>query len=441
MDRESAFLKVSVDSRAMDPRAEKGGILSDGNVLSWPQRLLTMVAAGLLAASLLATAATPATAATYASIIMDADTGKVLYARNPDTRIYPASLTKMMTLYMLFEQIERGKTSLKTPMTVSKRAAGQPPSKLGLRAGESIRVEDAIKVLVIKSANDVATVVAEHVGGTESDFARLMTAKARKLGMTKTTFRNASGLPNSAQMSTARDMARLSIALKRDFPQYYKYFGQTETSFKGRAIRTHNRVLLNYDGADGLKTGYIRASGFNLATSAHRGGMSLVGVVIGGKTSRWRDRHMMSLLDKGFEQAQQLASLPRPARKPTSLIASIDPDATVVPVPPPTAAQGDADADSVAPAWGIQVGAFSAFSVARDQAVQAAETLRQRFGASRAAVTPVKDTGGGLVYRARVLGLDTEPQARAACQALRGAAKGCVVVPPDGADVALISKG
>jgi len=393
-------------------------------------------------AVLLAAAPTTAQAAKYASIILDADTGKVLYARNPDTRIYPASLTKMMTLYLLFDQIERGKTTLKTPMKVSKRAAGQPPSKLVLRAGETIRVEDAIKILVIKSANDVATVVAEHVAGTESDFARLMTAKARELGMTRTTFRNASGLPNKAQMSTARDMATLSIALRRDHARFYKYFGLTATTFNGRTIRTHNRALLNYDGADGLKTGYIRASGFNLATSAHRDGMSLVGVVIGGKTSRWRDRHMMSLLDKGFEQAHQLATLPRPARKPTGLLASIDPDATVVPVPPPTAAQGDADADSVpAPAWGIQVGAFSAFTVARDQAVQAAESLRSRFGDSRPAVTPVKDAGGALVYRARVLGLDTEPEARAACQALRSGAKGCVVVPPDGRDVALISKG
>ncbi len=397
----------------------------------------------LLLAAVLAMAPQSAQAAKYASIVLDADSGKVLYARNADARIYPASLTKMMTLYLLFERLERGRTSLKSPMTVSRRAAGQPPSKLGLRAGETISVEDAIKILVIKSANDVATVVGEYLGGTESDFARLMTAKARALGMSRTTFRNASGLPNKAQMTTARDMATLSLALRRDFPRYYKYFALTQTTFKGRTIRTHNRVLLNYDGADGLKTGYIRASGFNLATSAHRDGMSLVGVVIGGKTSRWRDRHMMSLLDKGFEQARMLVNLPRPARKPSSMLASLDPDATVIPVPPPTPAQGDTDSDGDALplAWGVQVGAFSAFTVAREQAVLAAESLRSRFGDSRASVTPVKGADGVLVYRARVLGLETEPDARAACQSLRAGAKGCVVVPPDGRDMALISKG
>lgn len=404
------------------------------------KRTLRPLTAVLMVAFLALLLPAQAHAAKYASIILDAATGKVLYERNADTRIYPASLTKMMTLYMLFSAIEDGKTTLNTRMKVSARAAGQPPSKIGLRKGETIRVDDAIRILVIKSANDVATVVAEHLGRTESEFARAMTAKARELGMTRTTFRNASGLPNNGQMSTARDIANLSIALRRDFPQYYKYFALTKTTFAGQTIQTHNRVLKSYDGADGLKTGYIRASGFNLATSAERNGTRLIGVVIGGKTSRWRDSHMMGLLDKGFEQAQQLAAVPPPARKPTALLASLDPSTSIVPVPPPSPAQGDADAEAI-PAWGIQVGAFSAFSVARQQAAEAANTLRPRFGESRIAVTPLQNGSGDLIYRARVVGLDTEPQARAACNHLRGAAAtGCVVVPPDNADMALSTR-
>ena len=259
--------------------------------------------------------------ARYASIVIDAETGEVLRSRNADIRRYPASLTKMMTLYLLFEAIDEGRLSLTSKLKVSKRAAGQPPSKLGPRAGSTIRVEEAIKALVVKSANDIAVVVAEALGGTEVEFAKKMTAKARALGMSRTTFRNASGLPNRKQRSTARDMVQLARALMRDFPHRYHYFDDQRFRYGGRVHRSPNRLLGNYRGMDGIKTGYIRASGFNLVASAERNGRRVLAVVFGGKTSRSRNSHMANLLDLGFTRIAErdakrgrvrYAGIPRP---------------------------------------------------------------------------------------------------------------------------------
>ena len=259
--------------------------------------------------------------ARYASIVIDAETGEVLRSRNADIRRYPASLTKMMTLYLLFEAIDEGRLSLTSKLKVSKRAGGQPASKLGLRAGSAIRVEDAIKALAVKSANDIAVVVAEALGGTEVEFAKKMTAKARALGMSRTTFRNASGLPNRKQRSTARDMAQLARALMRDFPHRYHYFDDQRFRYSGRVHRTPNRLLDSYRGMDGIKTGYIRASGFNLVASAERDGRRVIAVVFGGKTARSRNSHMASLLDLGFTRIAErdakrgrvrYAGIPRP---------------------------------------------------------------------------------------------------------------------------------
>ena len=259
--------------------------------------------------------------ARYASIVVDAETGEVLRSRNADIRRYPASLTKMMTLYLLFEAIDEERFNLTSKLKVSKRAAGQPPSKLGLGAGSTIEVEDAIKALVVKSANDIAVVVAEALGGTEVEFARMMTRKARALGMSRTTFRNASGLPNRKQRSTARDMSFLARALMRDFPHRYHYFDDQRFRYGGRSHRSPNRLLSSYRGMDGIKTGYIRASGFNLAASAERDGRRVVAVVFGGKTPRSRNRHMATLLDLGFTRIAErdakrgrvrYAGIPRP---------------------------------------------------------------------------------------------------------------------------------
>ena len=259
----------------------------------------------------------------YAAVVVNAYTGKVLFARNADAQRYPASLTKMMTLYMLFEALERGDLTLNTEMTVSARAAGQAPSKIGLKAGAKIRVEDAIKALVVKSANDIATVVSEHLGGTEVKFAQMMTARARQLGMMSTRFANASGLPNSNQITSARDMATLGRRLIEDFPQYYPYFGTTTFSYKGQTYKGHNEVLKKYSGADGIKTGYIRASGFNLVTSVRRNGYHLIGVVLGGLSTKSRDAHMMEILDEQFVRiaadpslGRRYAYIPNPQPKP-----------------------------------------------------------------------------------------------------------------------------
>ena len=222
----------------------------------------------------------------YASIVVDAETGAVLSEQNADQRNYPASLTKMMTLYMVFDALERRQLALKQPIAVSRRAAGQAPSRLGLKAGQTITVEQAILALVTKSANDAATAVAEAIGGTELRFAEIMTRRARAIGMTSTTFRNASGLPDSRQVTTARDMATLSRALWRDFPQYYPYFSRERFTYRGRVIANHNNLLRSYAGADGIKTGYIRASGYNLAASAVRDGRRVIGVVLGGKPNK-----------------------------------------------------------------------------------------------------------------------------------------------------------
>lgn len=253
-------------------------------------------------------------ASRYASIVVDNHTGRVLYARNADAKRYPASLTKIMTLYMLFDGLESGKITLNSRLKVTAHAAKQPPSKLSLKPGQSIRVVDAIRALVTKSANDVAAVVAENSAGTEAAFARLMTMKAREIGMTRTTFRNASGLPNAHQVTTARDMATLSRRMIRDFPDYYGYFRLKYFSYKGHRYRNHNGLLFSYKGTDGIKTGYTRASGFNLAASVRRGPKHVVAVVMGGKTAKSRNQHMQSLLNRTLPKAVARAR-PVPVRR------------------------------------------------------------------------------------------------------------------------------
>jgi len=239
----------------------------------------------------------------YAGIVIDADSQEILYAENADRLRYPASLTKMMTLYLLFEALEEGRLGLDQPLPVSAYAAAKPASKLYVKPGSTIPVDQAIDALVIKSANDVAVVVAEALGGSDRHFARMMTDKARELGMQDTVFRNPHGLPDAGQVTTARDMAVLSRHLMRDFPQYYPRFSRTSFTWRGKTITGHNRLLKSYPGADGLKTGFIRASGFNVATSAVRGDRRLLTVVMGGFSAASRDAHTADLLDRGFLRA------------------------------------------------------------------------------------------------------------------------------------------
>ena len=271
-----------------------------GTSASWRSRAVRalVLACGL---GIAAPAAAQIGSERYSAIVVDARNGTTLVAASPDERRYPASLTKMMTAYMAFEALRDGRISLSTPVPVSYSAASMAPSKLGLSPGTTLTVEEAILAIVTKSANDAAAALGELLGGGSEDrFAQMMTLRARSLGMRNTTFRNASGLPDIEQVSTARDMAVLGQHLVHDFPDRYAYFSTPNFVFRGRTLWNHNRLLQEYDGADGIKTGYVDDSGFNLVASAQRDGVRLVAAVFGGRTGRERDRHMMALLDQGF---------------------------------------------------------------------------------------------------------------------------------------------
>jgi D-alanyl-D-alanine carboxypeptidase len=239
----------------------------------------------------------------YAAYVVDANTGKVLHAQNENELRHPASVTKVMTLYLLFEQLEKGRVKLDSEIRISQHAASMAPSKLGLRPGSAIEVEDAILAVVTKSANDIAAAIGEHIGGSEERFAEMMTAKARALGMTRTHYENASGLPNPDQVTTARDLSILGRAIQERFPKYYAYFSRHDFTFGGRTMRNHNHLLGRVEGVDGIKTGYTRASGFNLLTSAKMGNRRIVSVVLGGRTAGVRDQIMAGLVEKHLENA------------------------------------------------------------------------------------------------------------------------------------------
>jgi D-alanyl-D-alanine carboxypeptidase len=259
----------------------------------------------------------------YADIVVDANNGAVLHASNADATRHPASLTKIMTLYLLFERLEAGQLKLDSELDVSARAAAQSPTKLGLRAGETIRVEDAIKGIVTRSANDAAVVVAENLADSEDEFARMMTRKAQSLGMSRTVYRNASGLPNSDQVTTARDQSILGRAIQERFPRYYRYFSTRVFVFRGHAIGNHNHLLGRVEGVDGIKTGYINASGFNIVTSVHRGNRYLVAVVFGGSSAGSRDSRMRELIGEHIVTASSQRTAPMVAelnQKPESKI-------------------------------------------------------------------------------------------------------------------------
>ena len=421
----------------------------------------------------------------YAGIVVDLDNGEVLYAENIDDQRYPASLTKMMTLYLTFEALEEGTLRLDQPLPVSAYAAAKPAVKLWLAAGSSIPVDTAIRALAVRSANDVAAVVAEALGGSEAHFAQMMTTKARELGMHATTFRNASGLPDDGQITTARDMLTLSVRVMQDFPQYYHYFGLQEFTYRGTRHTSHNRLVRDYPGADGLKTGFIRASGFNVATTAMRGNRRLVGVVMGGFSSQSRDTHMANLLDRSFMRAslrdQQSwmgdtrfsrefmafapPAQPIPASQPAPqqpLLAVVEtttmsPSASapasapvvdleeqladIVPIQRPPAVSAEPQPDPLKAfiererqlaaadlggddGWGVQVGAFSREAQARQLAQQAAQRIAQSLG-GRVAVDTVE--GQNPVYRARLMALD-EQRARQACRQLHSQGMDCMVV-------------
>ncbi len=429
---------------------------------------------------------------TAAAIVVDAESGSVLYESNSGARTYPASLTKMMTLYLLFEAIEAKQVKLDDLLPVSAHAAVQPATDLGLQAGQRISVEKAILGLIVHSANDAAVVVAEALGGTESQFAAMMTKTARELGMTSTQYQNASGLPNPGQVTNARDIAVLARALITRFPGFYPYFATETFTYGGRLYITHNHVVESYAGADGLKTGYIRASGYNVATSAVRNGHRIIAVVMGGRNAYARDAQMTALLDQGFAlvanrpktqfasaalpQAPTIASaqaskttktvgapavLVPPAKpqaetlKAAAVVQQADAaheiaaalpaaDALQAPVQESVVVQVASIEPTAAPApsntkpsaakgrWGIQVGAFNAYKLALNAANRASKRVA-KFVKDAQIVVDETGKGNSMLYRARLVGL-TKQNAHSACRRLKAKSFDCMVFQ---ADVAL----
>jgi D-alanyl-D-alanine carboxypeptidase len=379
------------------------------------------------------------------SIVIDAETGRVLSEMNADAITYPASLTKMMTLYLTFEALNSGRLGLDQYLPVSSEAASKSPTKLHLIPGDSVQVHDLILGIVTKSANDAAAVLAEGLAGSEPAFADRMTAKARQLGMTSTVYRNASGLPDPEQRTTARDVAQLALALYHDFPREYRYFATRQFLFRGRLIVTHNHLLDWYEGADGIKTGYIGASGFNLAASAVRNGHRLIGVIMGGRSAGSRDREMAALLDQGFSDLGAGGTLvagreaPSPAVAPA--VAETDQSEPVRPrekigqlakaarkIAAHLSPVAKAEAAPMAnDRWSIQLGAFRVESAAEEAARSAAAVP----GARGKPVQIVRPSKGGKehVYRARLLNFSPQ-EAQGACAALHKKKVECSVVPP-----------
>ncbi|WGM39321.1 D-alanyl-D-alanine carboxypeptidase [Caulobacter sp. NIBR1757] len=404
--------------------------------------------------------ANPAAQPKYAAVVVDANSGEVLYAKRADSPRYPASITKVMTLYLAFEAINEGRLKPTDLITVSAKAAAQPPTKLGLSAGDVITVDDAMKALAVKSANDMAVALAEHMaGGSEAKFAALMTLRAQELGMLNTRFVNASGLPDSRQVSSARDIAIMSRAVMRDYPQYYSLFNLRSFTYRGVTMNNHNRLLFRMPGVDGLKTGYTNASGYNLAASGVQDGRRLIVVMLGGTSNAARDNHVQELLTTGFDVmrrrdrgerilvAQSLfepppapaplqydvaqgdsGDLPRafftsgPDAGPVEVVSSMkaiaDPPVkkAVAKASPPKKAKGQ---------WTVQAGAFKS----KDQAKTQLGTIKKRFGK---VLDDAEGVIGGKVdgfFRVRFTGLSAD-DARAACKALSARKQSCMVVAP-----------
>lgn len=413
--------------------------------------------------------------AKYGAIVVEAKSGKIIYEDGADRVLHPASLTKMMTLYMTFAAMRAGKISENTQLPVSKFAASASPTKLGLRAGETVRAKDAILGLVTKSANDAARVLAEKIGGSEDRFARLMTDQAKRLGMSKTLFKNASGLPDDRQVSSPKDMAILARAILEHFPEYYGYFGTRQFTFRGRAQVNHNHLMERYPGMDGFKTGYVRASGFNLVSSAVQNNTRLIGVVFGGRTAALRDDWMEKLLDKSFADASlrmqhqdtryagtvlqpQSPIIPETTAeapmdipvqtgsvdvaenentdpnvltepkidRPTLTEASLTSPAAAVKKEKKTAAKTVTKNKLARADWGVQVGAYNS----KKEAQKAVSHIRKNYRDLKNATTlvsSIKTKSGKRLYQARLIGL-TEDRANNACSSLKKNGRSCVAM-------------
>src|SRR5665213_777469 len=417
----------------------------------------------------------------FSAITIDARNGQILFADHADGLRHPASLTKMLTLYILFGEMKAGKVNRDTRLKVSVHAASMAPTKLDLTPGSTISVDEAIKSLVTKSANDAAVAIAENLSGSEGAFAARMTKVAHSIGMTRSNFNNASGLPNSGQYTTARDIATLGLRLMRDFPQYYPYFRTTEFEFHGRVIKSHNALVMHYPGTDGFKTGYVAAAGFNLATSTKRGAKRLVGVVLGARSPAIRTRYMEHMLEGQFAKAHDgntiaalagssaaainpievtdndkpaimnnlgMAAAAADASTPDSkaaeatdtntpkvIDAQLEPVDTVkkpekIPFAVVSANDKPGDiAKSFGDSWNVQVGTYAG----KPSAEQQLTTSRQKFAAlfeGKPGFTMQDDKGGTVVYRARFAGFTADTAAKA-CLALKEEGASCLMIAPE----------
>lgn len=390
-----------------------------------------------------------AASASVSSIMIDAENGDVMYEMNADERRYPASLTKLMTLYITFNALENNHIKLTDKLKVSRTAAGRSPSKLGVRAGETITVKDAIMAVIVKSANDCATVLAEHFAPTEADFAVLMTNTAHKLGMSHTTFKNASGLPNTQQKTTARDMAVLAMAVYHHFPQYYKWFSAKSFQYKGRTIGGHNYILKTFAGADGMKTGYTAASGYNIITSAKRSGKRVIAVTMGHNSVGERDKKVSRMMDKGLTHMQKGEINVAMLTNEINGKASAAPKATRLasaqkktPAKTQTARLAKAQSKPAAKAtkiasassngrYAVQVGSFSDYQRARNYALTVKNKLAKKYAVHDIKVEKVQ-AESKTVYRSKVIGL-AKNDANTICRNMKRSNQACLVTADSGA--------
>ena len=385
--------------------------------------------------------------ASVSSILIDAANGDVMYEMNADERRYPASLTKLMTLYITFNALENNHIKLTDKLKVSRTAAGRSPSKLGVRAGETITVKDAIMAVIVKSANDCATVLAEHFAPTEADFAVLMTNTAHKLGMNNTTFKNASGLPNKQQKTTARDMAVLAMAVYHHFPQYYKWFSAKSFQYKGKTIGGHNYILKTFAGADGMKTGYTAASGYNIITSAKRSGKRVIAVTMGHNSVGERDKKVSKMMDRGLVHMQQgdvdIAMLKneingRTVTQPKATrLASVQKKSSaktqtvrLAKAKSKPAAKSSHIASISGGRYAVQVGSFSDYQRARNYALTVKNKLAKKYAVHDIKVEKVQ-AASKTVYRSKVIGL-AKNDANTICRNMKRSNQSCLVTADSG---------
>lgn len=375
--------------------------------------------------------------ATISSIAIDAKTGNVISSSDADSLRYPASLTKLMTLYITFDALEKGLIRMEDKLPVSKHAAGMAPSKLGVRAGEKIRVKDAVMALVVKSANDCAVVLAEGLGYSEANFAKTMTKVARELGMKNTTFKNASGLPNKQQKTTARDMAILGAAMYHHFPKYYKLFATRTYTYKNQKLYTHNHLLKNFQGADGMKTGFTNASGYNIVTSAKRDGNRVIAVTMGHNTARVRDQKVAQLMNQGLKKLAMDTKV-----SDSNLYAAIEePIATTqIAENEVTEPQQLASAETSNPAnnWAVQLGAFSNYAKARNYALAIKREVSKKTKNNPIDIEPYQN-GSAVIYRSKIIGF-AKNEAATFCKKLKQSNKSCIVVASGKTAITLANK-